>query len=130
MFQEELNIFVPAQTIQSGHLNDRVDVHAGFSSIDRCAEQPVLAANGNRPDAVFRPVVGQRASAILEIGHHLLTAIAYICDRLCELSVTGHDLSVRPLYESVDYRLLMFETALHTGLRLEMLLIIAALKVE
>ena len=130
MLQKELNIFVTANAVKLGHLNDCVDVHAGLSSIDRCAEQPVLAANGNRPDAVFRPVVGQRASAILEIGHHVLTAIAYICDRLCELSVTGHDLGVRPLYESFDYRLLMFEAALHTGLRLEMLLIIAALKVE
>ena len=77
--QQERQIPFHIEIVRLGHLHHRVNHHAGLRAGRRIAEQPVPAPHAERPDGVFRSVVGQAAASVFQIGFQIRPAVFCVC---------------------------------------------------
>ena len=67
LFKEVFQIAFGVQVVGFGCFNQAVDDGTGFGSLGAVTKKPVFPPNGERPDAVFRGVVGNVAVPVFEV---------------------------------------------------------------
>ena len=66
--------------VEPGRVDQAHDGRSPLASAQAAGEQPVFAADGNRPDLVLDPVVVDRQMAIIEIARERPSAAKTVID--------------------------------------------------
>ena len=80
-FQNVFQIGADVMAVEPGRVDQAHDGRSPLASAQAAGEQPVVAADGNRPDLVLGPVVVDRQMAIIEIARERSPTAKAVIDR-------------------------------------------------
>ena len=84
LFKKVFQIPFGVQVVGFGCFNQAVDDGTGFGSFGAVTEKPIFPPNGERPDAVFRGVVGNVTVPVLEVTGQPVTVRQEIIHGRCQ----------------------------------------------
>lgn len=84
LFKKVFQIPFGVQVVGFGGFHQAVDDGTGFGSFGAVTEKPIFSPNGERPDAVFRGVVGNVTVPVLEVTGQPVTVRQEIIHGRCQ----------------------------------------------
>ena len=99
------------QAIGFRHFYHGIYYHARICSILTVTEQPVLAPQGNRPDAIFRRIIAEAAASVFEISHQHVFSISDISHCPIHAAPFFWPLRIKPAQEALNYWFFILQAA-------------------
>ena len=94
------------------HLNHCIDHCAGIRSVNRTAEQPVLASYCEWTNCILTEIIGKAAPPVFQIGLRRITPVENIINRFIHPGVPDWLLLIEPRPKSLQNRFFLLETQL------------------